>query len=105
LYNFGVSRDHSISDSAWESIFQMNVDFHFTTSKLGFLNIMSEYPSLARAKYGIQMDPSVTERSRQSGKKHVLYMLGLLSTIIRGKEQCDQESVTHEKIALANEHN
>jgi len=31
-------------------------------------------------------------------------MLGLLSTIIRGRERSDQESVTHEKIALAHEH-
>jgi len=36
-----------------ESIFQMNVDFHFTTWNLGFLNI-SEY----LARYSIQMDPS-----------------------------------------------
>jgi len=75
----------------------MNVDFHFTTWKLGFLNI-SEYP----ARYGIQMDPSVTERRWQSGKKPVL---GLLSTIIRGMERADQESVYHGKIALAHEHN
>ena len=32
-------------------------------------------------------------------------MLGLLSTIITGRERSDQESVTHEKIALAHEHN
>jgi len=31
-------------------------------------------------------------------------MQGLLSTIIRGREQSDQESVTHGKIALAHEH-
>jgi len=45
-------------DSAWESVFQMNVDCHFTTWKLGFWNI-SEY----LGRYGIEMDPSVTERS------------------------------------------
>ena len=78
----------------------MSVDFHFTTWKLGFLNI-SEY----LARYGIQMDPSVNERRWQSGKKPVLCMLGLLSTIIRGREPSDQESVIHEKIALAHEHN
>ena len=47
--------DPSVSNSAWESIFQMNVDFHFTGWKFGFLNI-SKY--LAR----YEMDPSVTER-------------------------------------------
>jgi len=52
-----AKRDTSVSNSAWESIFQMNVDFNFTTWKLGFLNI-SEY----LAKYGIQMDSPVTER-------------------------------------------
>ena len=52
-----AKRDPSVSNFAWESIFQMNVDFYFTTLKLGFLNI-SEYLS----RYGIQMDPSVTER-------------------------------------------
>jgi len=56
----------------------MNVDFHFTTFEKGFLNI-SKY----LARYGIQMDPSVTERSIQSGKKSALCMLGLISTIIR----------------------
>ena len=59
-------------------MFQMSVDFHFTTWKLGFLNI-SEY----LARYGIQMDPSFNERRWQSGKKPVFCMLGLLSTIIR----------------------
>ena len=58
-----AKRDPSVSNSAWESIFQINVDFHFTTWKLGFLNI-SEY----LARYFIQMDPSVTERRQQSGK-------------------------------------
>jgi len=83
---------------------------------LGFLNI-SEY----LAKYGIQMDLLITERSLQSGKKPVLCKLderslqsgkkpvlcklGLLSTNIRGREQSDQESATNEKIALAHEHN
>jgi len=78
----------------------MNVDFHFTTWKLDFLNI-SEY----LARYGIQRDPSVTERRWQSGKKPVLCMLRLLSTIIRGVERADQESFYHGKIALAHEHN
>jgi len=32
-------------------------------------------------------------------------MLGLLSTIIWGREQADQKSATHGKIALAHEHN
>jgi len=48
---------------------------------------------------------TLNERRWQSGKKPVLCMLGLLSTIIRGREPSDQESVTHEKIALAHEHN
>jgi len=78
----------------------MNVDFHFTTCKLGFLNI-SEY----LARYGIQMDPSVSERSEQFGKKPVLCMRGQLSTIIRGKERVHQESVCDGKSALAHEHN
>ena len=84
--------DPSVTNSAWESIFQLNVDFHFTTWILGFLNI-SEY--LAR----------YTERRKQSGKKPVLCKFGLLSTIIRGGEQSDQESVIVEKIALVHEHN
>ena len=57
------------------------------------------------AKYGIQMDLLITEKSLQSGKKPVLCKLGLLSTNIRGREQSDQESATNEKIALAHEHN
>jgi len=32
-------------------------------------------------------------------------MLGLLSTIIKGEEQSDQESVSHAKIDLVHEHN
>jgi len=92
--------DPSVSNSAWESIFQMNVDFHLTTCKLGFLNI-SEY----LARYGIQMDPLVAERSEQFGKKPVLCMWGQLSTIIRGRERVDQESVCDGKIALAHEYN
>jgi len=56
---------------------EMKVDFHFTTRKLGFLNI-SEY----LARYSIQMDPLVTERREQSGKKPELCMWGQLSTII-----------------------
>jgi len=67
---------------------------------LGFLNI-SEY----LAKYGIQMDLSVTERSLQSGKNPVLCKLGLLSTNIREREQFDQEIASDGKIALAHEHN
>ena len=31
-----AKRDCSVSNSAWESIFKMNLDFHFTTWKLGF---------------------------------------------------------------------
>jgi len=66
----------------------MKLDLYFTTWKLGSLNI-SEY----LARYSIQMKQSVTERSWQSGKKPVtvLCMLGLLSTIIREREQSDQE--------------
>ena len=89
-----VKLDPSVSNSAWESIFQMNVDFHFTARNLGFLNIF-EY----LAKYGIEMEPLVTERSLQSWKKHVLCMRGLLPTIMRGGEQADQESVYDGKIA------
>ena len=66
-----------VSNSARESIFQMNVGLDFTTFKLGFLNI-SKY----LARYGIQMHPSVTERRQQSGKKRVLCMWGQLITII-----------------------
>jgi len=64
--------------------------------KLGFLNISGYL-----ARYGIQMDPSVTERRQQSGKKPVLCMLGQLSTIIRGRERADQESAYDGKIAQA----
>jgi len=45
------------------------------------------------ARFGIEVDPSVTERSLQSGKKHVWCMLGLLSTIIRGREHADQKKL------------
>jgi len=51
------------------------------------------------------MDPLVTERRQQSGTEPVLCMLGLSSTIIRGMERSDQESITREKIALAHEQN
>jgi len=51
LYNSGVSRDRSISDFAWESIFQMYVDVHFATSKFGSSNI-----SKSLVRYGIQLD-------------------------------------------------
>jgi len=111
--NWHTSRGHGGRQTkdcsqTWSFGFQFRLGKHFsderglpfTTSKLGFLNI-SEY----LAKYGIQMDPLVNERSWQSGKKPVLCMLGLLSTIIRGMERSDQESVAHEKIALAHEHN
>jgi len=37
----------SVSNSAWESTFQMNVDCHFTNLKLSFLNI-SEIPTNLR---------------------------------------------------------
>jgi len=47
------------------------------------------------------MDPSVVERNGQSGKKPLLCMLGLLSTIISARERADQESATHGRIALA----
>jgi len=51
-------------------------------------------------------DDTLCELSNiQSVKKPVLCMLGLLSTIIRGRERSDQESVVNEKIALAHEHN
>jgi len=90
----------SVSISAWKAFFRWTWNCIFTTWELGFLNI-SKY----LARNGIQMDPLVTERSWQSGKKHVLYMLGLLSTIIRGRERSDQESAYDGKIALAHEHN
>ena len=45
-----VSGRASVSNSAWESVFQMNMDFYFTTLKLVFLNT-SEY----LVRYGIQM--------------------------------------------------
>jgi len=72
----------------------MNVDCYFTD--LGLLNI-SKY----LARYCIQMDPSVTERRQLSGKKSVLCMLGLLSTIIRERERADPESAYDGKIAQA----
>ena len=59
-------------------------------------------------RYGIQMDQTVIERNRQSGKKPVLCMLGmlgLLSTIIRGRERSDPKNASHGKIPLVNEHN
>jgi len=51
------------------------------------------------------MDPLITERIQLFGKKLELCMLGLLSTIIRGRERADQESACDGKIALAHEHN
>ena len=45
--------------------------------------------------------PMGSERSKQSGQKPVL---GLLCTIIRGREHSDHKSADHEKIALAHEH-
>jgi len=63
---------------------------------LGFLNIF-EY----LATYGVEMDPSFAERRQQSEKKPVLCMLGLLSTIIRGREQEYQKSAYDGKIAQA----
>jgi len=51
------------------------------------------------------MDASVTKRRWQPGKKPELCKLRLLSTIIRGREQSDQESVNNGKIALAHQHN
>ena len=63
---------------------------------LGFLNI-SEY----LARYGIQMDPLVSERRYQSGHNPVLCMWGQLSTIIRG-ERADQESGLDGKMTQAN---
>ena len=89
-------RTKDSKDSAWESIFQTNVDLYFTTRKLSFWNI-SEY--LGRS--GIQMHQSVTERSRQSGKKTQLCMWELLSRMIRAGEQSEQESDYDGKIALA----
>jgi len=50
------------------------------------------------------MDPLVIKSMQEANnlvKKPVLCMLEVLSTIIRGGEQSDQESATHEKIALA----
>jgi len=56
------------------------------------------------AKSSIQIDPSISERSIQSGKKHLLCMLGLLFMIIREREQSDPENANHGKDLLANEH-
>ena len=95
---WSCAEDHILENKNLRNMI-LNI-FHCTTWKLGFLNI-SEY----LATYGIQMDPSVTKRRWKSGKKPVLCMLGLLSTIIRGMERADQESVRHGKIALAHEHN
>jgi len=49
-----AKRDPSASNSAWESIFQINMDFRFTAWRLGFLN-MSEY----LARFGIEISQSV----------------------------------------------
>ena len=56
------------------------------------------------AKSGIQIDPSISERSIQSGKKHLLCRLRLLFMIIREREQSDPENANHGKDLLANEH-
>ena len=84
------------SDRADFVDFQMKVDLHFTTWKLGFLNI-SEY--LARYRFK-------EKATNQTNLDRTLYytLLGLLSTIIRGREQSDQESTTHGKIAQAIKH-
>jgi len=65
---------------------------------LEYLRISGEIRSLR-----VEMDPSVTERRqlRLSGKKPVLCMCGLLSTIIRGREQEDPKSAFDGKIAQA----
>jgi len=68
--------------------------------KIGFLNI-SEYLARYISKFGYL----VTERRQQSGKKPVLCMWGLLSTIIRRMERADQKNASDGKIALAHEHN
>ena len=78
------------------------------TWRLGFLNI-SEYLATYDIRHTIcrnirHMDPSVTERRQQSGKKPVLCMLGQLSTIMRGRERSDQESAYDAKIAWAIQH-
>jgi len=83
-----------VSDSAWESISQVNADFHFTTCKLGLANIDTQNPN-------VPVGHSIPERSQQSGKKLVSFMLGLLSTIISWREKSYQESATHEKTAQA----
>jgi len=45
------------------------------------------------------MDPSVTERRKQSGKKPDLCMWGMLSANIRKRERADPESAYDGKIA------
>jgi len=96
-----AKRDPSVSNSAWKAFSRWT-----WTSSLLHENWVSKFSNISEylARYGIQMDPSVTGRSRQSGKKPVLCMLGLLSTIIRGRERADQKSASHGKIALAHEH-
>jgi len=63
----------------------------FYCLKIGFLEF-SEF----LARYGIKMDPLVTERRQQSGKKFVLCMLGLLATLILGREQAALRSAYDE---------
>ena len=85
----------------FERILCMRCGFPFYYLKIGFL----EYLWISGE---IQYPNGPIERRWQSGKKPVLTvlcMLGLLSTIIRGRESSDKENVNHEKIALAHEHN
>ena len=82
-------------DSAWESIFQTT----WTSILLRENWVSGISPNTSLGTYCIQMDPSVTERSRQSGKKPVLCRLWLLSTIIGRRQQSDLESAKDGKIA------
>jgi len=72
----------------------MNVDFPFTTWKLGFLKI-SKY----LARYGIQMDRLLKEGNNLE-KRQCCAKLGLLCTIIKGRDQSDQESADEQGIIL-----
>ena len=88
-------RNPLVSNSPWKSIFQMNVHCHLNACELVFL--IFEY----LARYGIRMDPLVTERRQQSAKKPAMRTWGLLFTIIRGRERADEKSDFDGKITKA----
>jgi len=78
------------------------VEFWCPTWSLGFRFRLGKLFSSER-RYGTNgpIGYQIPERSQQ---KEVSSLLGLLSTIIRGGEQSDQESATCRKIILPNEH-